>query len=56
MNGTTTALCNTAAILGTGKPDYIAQHPKQRGIGFGFHRIGFTVNGKIVGWHKNLFQ
>src|SRR5262245_6816630 len=40
------ALGNAAAIARAGQPDRVAQHPKQRGVGFHIHVIRSSIDGE----------
>src|SRR5262245_51405937 len=40
------ALSNAAAIARAGQPDRVAQHPKQRGVGFHIHVIRSSIDGR----------
>jgi hypothetical protein len=38
------ALRDAAAVLGAGQPELLAQHPQQRGVGFGIDRRRLAVD------------
>src|ERR1700730_9002341 len=46
MHGAGAALGDAAAVFGAGKPDRVAQHPKQGRVGFDIDVVIFAVDGK----------
>src|SRR6516225_6137693 len=46
VHGAGAALSDAAAVFGANQSDRIAQHPKQRRVGFGIDVVGLSVDGK----------